>query len=132
MPSPPAKSKRALGVKIKQLFAKMALDKRDPKSVLCVEIMKNSPMITVLVMAACVLGFVVVALAVDFEWQYRRLRHVQPRLVQSQNTRTLVNQIANDALEYSKTHPAIDPILAPVGVKPARPGSASSSKPAAK
>jgi len=82
-------------------------------------------------MAACVLGFVVFGLAVGFELHFRQLRRLQPQLLQNQNTRNLINVIANDALEYSKTHPSIDPILTPVGVKSAK-STAATPAPAGK
>ena len=88
----------------------------------------NSPVITVLVMAACVLGLVALGLSVLFEMHYREMRSLQRPVQESQNNKNLVNLLANDALEYSKTHPAIDPILAPVGVKVNRTGSTAPAK----
>ena len=135
MPSMAGKIKRGLGAEIKQLLLKKALDKHGPKSVSCTEIMKNSPIITVLVTAACVLGFVALGLSVLFELRFRELRRVQPMVMQTQNGRNLVTALANDALEYSKTHPGIDSILAQVGVKPPRPSGAPgtpASKPGTK
>jgi hypothetical protein len=90
--------------------------------------MKNSPVVTVLVMATCVLGFVVLGLAILFEMHYRQVRALQRPVQETQNTRNLINLLANDALEYSKTHPAIDPILVPAGIKPPKTGSAAASK----
>ena len=85
--------------------------------------MKNSRVITVLVMTACVLGIVVLGFAVLYEVHYRDLRKLQKPLQEAQTSKNLVNLLASDALEYSKTHPAIDSILAPVGVKGAKPST---------
>jgi len=85
-------------------------------------------MINVLAVTACVLGFVVLGLAAGYERHYRQFRKLQRPLAEAQATRNLVNLIANDAVEYSKTHPAIDPILAPVGVKQAKSSPAPTPK----
>ena len=105
------------------------MDKPRPKSLRFIQVMKNSPIITLLLAAVCVLGFIVLGLALGVEIHYRQLRHLQPQLAESQNTRNLVNLMANDALEYSKTHPAIDAILGPVGVKPTKAALAPTTKP---
>ena len=44
----------------------------------------------------------------------------------------MINALANDAVEYSKNHPAIDPILESVGLKPGKSAPAATSKPATK
>jgi hypothetical protein len=79
--------------------------------------MKNSPLITTLLVGACVLSAAVLVLAAVYESNYRALRNVQPRAVYAQNVQNMVNALANDALEYSKHNPAIDPILVNAGLK---------------
>ena len=44
----------------------------------------------------------------------------------------MINALANDTLEYSKTHPAIDPILESVGLKPGKSAPTATTKPATK
>jgi hypothetical protein len=79
--------------------------------------MKNSPLTTILVggLAILVLG------SVGLCWLYLHnrgeLRTLQFQ-VQIQTARQpVVNALVADVLEYSKTHPQIDPILASVGIQ---------------
>ena len=94
--------------------------------------MKNSPLITVLMVTVGVLTAVVLFLAIVFEYHFRQLRSLQPLIANAQNNQNVVNALANDALEYSKHNPSIDPILQAVGVKPGKAAPAASSKPAGK
>jgi hypothetical protein len=94
--------------------------------------MKNNPMTTVL------LGVLTVSalLSVGFCWRYvsttRELRSLQTQANLINNNRTMINALANDAVEYSKKNPAIEPILESVGLKPGKSASATTSKPATK
>lgn len=54
------------------------------------------------------------------------------RLQNAQNDNVKLNGLLSDTLEYSKTHPAIDPVLEKLGVKPGKPGTAIPTKPIAK
>ena len=92
----------------------------------------RSPLITVLMVSTGVLTAVVLFLAIVFELHFRQLRNLQPQLVNAQNNQNFVNALANDALEYSKNHPSIDPILQAVGVKAGKPAPANGAKPAGK
>ncbi|MDB6029209.1 MAG: hypothetical protein JWM68_5432 [Verrucomicrobiales bacterium] len=47
-----------------------------------------------------------------------QLRTVQAQLSQSEVNRALAQQIAGDVIEYSKTHPAVNPILKAIGTVP--------------
>ncbi len=94
--------------------------------------MKNSLLMTALLVAVCAMAFVVLILAIGFEYHYWQLRRLRPQVAQAENNRNLVNALANDALEYSKHNPAIDPILQSVGVKPGQPLPAANGKPAGK
>ncbi len=49
-----------------------------------------------------------------------------------QNTQGIVNGLVNESLEYSKSHPAIDPILESIGAKPSKTAPAATTKPAGK
>ena len=77
------------------------------------------------------LGFltaVIVFLSVVYEFHVRKLRKLQPQVVNVQNNQNIINALANEALEYSKHNPAIDPILEPVGLKPGKTTSAAPAK----
>ena len=86
--------------------------------------MKNSPLITILLVAVCLTALLVGGLAAAYEVHYRSLRNLQPQIVNLQGLQNRVNAVANDALEYSKHNPAIDPILQAVNVKPGNPDPA--------
>jgi hypothetical protein len=93
--------------------------------------MKNSPLITFLLVAVCLLAVCVGGLEMAYERHLRALRKLQPQVANAQNMQNLVNALANDALEYSQHNPAIDPILQPVGVKPGK-AAAPSTLPSGK
>lgn len=80
--------------------------------------MQKDPLISALVGALFLGAVVVVVLVASFEYHSRHIRKLQPQLVNIQNNRAIVNSLANDAMEYSKRNPSIDPILQSVGVKP--------------
>ncbi len=69
-------------------------------------------------------------------WLYisntRELRTLQTQATLINNNRALINALANDTVEYSKTHPAIDPILESAGFKPGKSAPAATTKPATK
>jgi hypothetical protein len=69
-------------------------------------------------------------------WRYmahtRELRTLQSQTAFINNNRNLINALANDALEYSKKNPSIDPILESVGLKPNKAGATSGTKSAPK
>lgn len=70
-----------------------------------------------------IVGFltaVIVFLLVVFELHVKKLQKLQPQVANIQNYQNIVNALANEALEYSKHNPAIDPILEPVGLKPGK------------
>jgi hypothetical protein len=46
------------------------------------------------------------------------LRRLQMQMTSINNNQTIARALANDAVEYSKRNPAIDPILQAYGVKP--------------
>jgi hypothetical protein len=94
--------------------------------------MKNNPLVTILLglLTLSVLGSVVLC------WLYisntRELRSLQAQASMINNNRTVINALANDTVEYSKKHPAIDPILESVGLKPSNAAQPPTNKPAAK
>ena len=56
----------------------------------------------------------------------RDLRQTQAQMNYITQRRPYVIQMVNEVLEYSKTHPAIDPLLESTGVKP-KPGTAGAA-----
>jgi hypothetical protein len=94
--------------------------------------MKNTPLTTILlgVLTLSVLASVVLC------WLYisntRDLRTIQAQAAQINNNRALINSLANDTVEYSKTHPAIEPLLESVGLKPNKTAPAATNKPVTK
>jgi len=93
--------------------------------------MKNDPLTTVLLGLLTIFALTSVA----FCWLYvsntRELRTLQFQVATVQNNRNIVNSLANDSVEYSKTHPNIDPILESVGLKAGKTAPTSALKPAA-
>ena len=70
--------------------------------------------------------------SVQFYFRTKQYRNQSARLQQEmsqlQNNRNLMTYLINDCVEYGKTHPAIDPILASVGYKISR-NNATAAKP---
>lgn len=94
--------------------------------------MKNTPLTTVLLgvlAASALLSFVLF-------WFHnsntKELRTLQIKVNNNNNKRAMITAMANDTLEYSKTHPAIDPVLVSLGFKPDRTNPTATPKPAAK
>jgi hypothetical protein len=94
--------------------------------------MKNTPLTTILL---GVLAFSAL-LSVVFCWLYisntRELRSLQSQANFINNNRTIINALANDTLEYSKTHRDIDPVLETLGFKRAGTNLTAAPKPASK
>jgi hypothetical protein len=93
--------------------------------------MKNSNLPTILLGVLTLSALASVVLC----WMYisttREWRTLQGQATVINNNRALINALASDTMEYSKTHPAIDPILQSVGLKP-KAGATPTSKPATK
>ncbi len=97
--------------------------------------MRNGPLTKILL---GLLGISAVA-SLALCWMYisnaRELRALQGQLSGIQNNRAFVLQLAQEAIEYGKTHPAIDPILESAGLKNragAPTGTNTTAKPAGK
>ena len=61
----------------------------------------------------------------------REVRGLQSQIAGIQNNRSFIAAVANDALEYSKKNPAIDPILEAAGIKPSKSSASGSTNRAA-
>ena len=80
--------------------------------------MRNNPLITGLLVVDCILAFLVLILAVGYEWHTRQLRSLGGQIYQDQAYQNKVTGLVSDAIEYSKQHQAIDPVLQSIGAKP--------------
>lgn len=73
-------------------------------------------------------------LTIWYAWDHfssvKELQALYSRQVVVSNTRAAANSLANEAVEYSKQNPAIDPILFRFDLKP-RPGAAAITNPPA-
>ncbi len=95
--------------------------------------MKNTPLTTVLLGVLTLSALASVVLCWLYISNTRELRTLQSQAAWINNNRALINALASDTVEYSKTHPAIEPLLESLGLKPGKAGSATSTnKPAAK
>jgi hypothetical protein len=97
--------------------------------------MRKSPLLTVLLIVLLVSALTSLGLCWGFISKTRQLQRLQSQAGIAQNQLTVFNSLANDVAEYSKTHPAIDPLLESVGIKMNRTGSTTSApttKPATK
>ena len=84
-----------------------------------------------LVGALCVSAIVTFWYAWDHYSSVRELRGIYTRQAAISNTRVAANSLASEAIEYSRTNPAIDPILFKFDLKP-RPGAALTNQPSGK
>ena len=93
----------------------------------------NKNALTAVLLAAILISSLA---SIGFCWAYiseaRDLRNLQGQVVTIQNKRAFVAALANEALEYSKRDPRIDPILESAGVKPKTNSPAPANKTPAK
>ena len=94
--------------------------------------MKNNPLTTILLGVLTLSALTSVVLCWLYISNTRELRTLQTQATLINNNRALINALAVDTVEYSKTHPAIDPILESAGLKPGKSAPAATTKPATK
>ena len=75
--------------------------------------MKNSPLTTILLGVLTLSALASVVLCWLYISNTRALRTLQAQAAQINNNRAVINALAADTVEYSKTHQAIEPILSP-------------------
>ena len=73
--------------------------------------MKNSPLTTILVGALALSALASLVLCWFYIGNTREMRSLQAMANQVNYYRQVSSALANDAVEYGKTHPAINPIL---------------------
>ena len=91
--------------------------------------MKSSALASLLAGAVIVCALTTAWLSTQYYFSMRELQKLQGQYVSMNNSRTAVQALANEALEYSKKNPAIDPLLYQFDIK-ARPGSNAVVSPA--
>ena len=84
-----------------------------------------------LVGALCLSAILTLWYAWDHYSSVRELEQLYARQMAIENTRTAANSLADEAVEYSRTNPAVDAILFKFDLKP-RPDSPATNRPAAK
>jgi hypothetical protein len=90
--------------------------------------MKNSPLTAILLGILVISALGSACLCWSYGKRARELRALQTSLSFINSRNAGINALASDALEYSKTHPDINPILEAAGVKP-RSAAAPAAKP---
>ena len=83
--------------------------------------MQKSPLTAILLTVLLVNVLATAVLSFGYIWQMREAQRLQVQINAINQNRSLVQALANDALEYSKQNPGIDPLLQSVGVKPPKP-----------
>jgi hypothetical protein len=93
--------------------------------------MKNSPFNAILLAAVLVSSLWSVWLCYTVISRTRELRELQAGAAAVNHNQQTLAALANDAVEYSKKNPAIEPLLESIGVKQHAP-TVSTNKPAGK
>lgn len=95
--------------------------------------MNKSPLANILLVVLALSALATVVLSAMYISAARELRQLQTQAASMQNNRSIVAAVANEALEYSKKNPAINPILEGAGIKAATGAPpASTPRPAGK
>jgi hypothetical protein len=94
--------------------------------------MKNHSLTTVLLGVLTISALASVVLCWLYISQTRQLRAIRAQANAITYNNARINALVADTMEYSKTHPAIDPILEAVGLKPSKSAPASTNKPGTK
>jgi hypothetical protein len=94
--------------------------------------MKNNPLTTILLGVLTLSALASVVLCWLYISNTRELRTLQSNAAAINNQRAVINALAVDTVEYSKTHPAINPILEAAGLKPGKSAPAATTSPATK
>ena len=90
--------------------------------------MKNNAMTAVLLGVLTLSTLASVVLCLLFASNTRQKNALQNQASLIMNKRTVISALVNDAAEYSKKNPAINPILESVGLKPSTSSPTPTSK----
>jgi hypothetical protein len=94
--------------------------------------MKNTPLTTILLGVLTLSALASIVLCWLYISNTRELRTLQAQAAQINSNRALINALAIDVMEYSKTHQDIEPILESFGMKPGKSVPATTNKAATK
>lgn len=95
--------------------------------------MKNNAVTATLLGMLLVSAIFTAVLTYRYVSSLRKLRGLQPAIVQINYNRNFMQALANEMVEYSKRNPSIDPLLQSVGLKPGpNAPAAGAAKPATK
>ena len=94
--------------------------------------MKNNALTLLLVAILSVTALWAVVLAIWHVWSINAIQQLQADVTRVDRKRNLAVALGNEAMEYSKRNPAINPILVSVKLKTNPVPPAATSKPAAK
>lgn len=84
--------------------------------------MKSNALTSLLVGAVIVCALTISWVSTRYIFAMGELQKLQGQYLEMNNSRTAVQNLANEAVEYSKRNPAIDPLLYQFEIK-ARPGT---------
>ena len=90
--------------------------------------MKNSPLAPLLVGVLLLIGLLTALFTLRYYYALKELQRLQVEYARMTSRRNTVQAMANEAVEYSKTNPAIDLILYEFELK-AKPGTPAPSQP---
>lgn len=121
-----------MATKIKGLLHQKLLDKGNKAITVPAIDMRNSLVTTILLAVLALSALSSVFLCWRFITDTREKNTLQSYANEIIYKRNWVTAVANDTLEYSKTHPAIDPLLETLGFKPGKSAPVANSKPATK
>jgi hypothetical protein len=107
------------------------MDNLPDKSVKSRHYMK-SPLTTFLLAILALSAVLSVVFCALYVSSTRQLRLLQGQMTFINGRTSSITALANEALEYSKRNPAIDPILEATGLKPSKTPSVPTNKPAAR
>jgi len=94
--------------------------------------MKTSPLTTFLLVVLALSAVLSVFFCYKYVSSTRELRLLQGQMNFINSRTTAITALANEALEYSKHNPAIDPLLEASGIKQPRTAPLSTNKPASR
>ncbi len=85
----------------------------------CATFMERNSGIVFLIGVLAISTIAATLLAFIYVRSTSQLRTVQAQVPQVEAYRGMAQQLAGDVYEYSKTHPAVNPILQSIGMQPA-------------
>jgi len=90
--------------------------------------MKNSPFAPLLVGVLLLIGLLTALFTLRYYFALKELQRLQIEYARMTSRRNMVQSLAGEAIEYSKTNPSIDPILFEFDLKP-KPGATTPAQP---